>query len=155
MMTPASLVRTLSPPSSHPAATLQMSGAKPMAITAGNGSGTGINPWWTYEEGNIPGAGKWMVNVASGNLIVQEADVDVAERGIDLAFVRTYNSQSQHNYQDTDGSTMSNYGDGWTNSFDAHVAYNSSTNVMSVYDIDGSRYDYTANNGQWVPPSGM
>ncbi|HET9096618.1 MAG TPA: hypothetical protein VFN37_08150, partial [Candidatus Baltobacteraceae bacterium] len=54
---------------------------------------TGINRWWTYEEGGIPGIGKYMVNVANGNLLVQTGDVDVHERGIDLAFRRTYNGQ--------------------------------------------------------------
>jgi hypothetical protein len=27
-----------------------------------------MNPWWTYEEGAIPGLGKYTVNVADGNL---------------------------------------------------------------------------------------
>lgn len=117
---------------------------------------TGINPWWTYEEGPAPGAGKWMVNVATGNLIVQEDDVDIPERGIDLAFRRTYNSLSEHDYAGTDGSTPSNYGNGWTNTFDAHLGYNASTNIITVWDIDGARYDYTSNgSGGWNPPPGQ
>lgn len=95
---------------------------KPMTVGSSAGSGvTGINPWWTYEEGGIPGVGKWMVNVATGNLIVQEDDVDVPERGIDLAFRMTYNSMSTHDSANTDGSVPSNYGNGWTNTFDAHL----------------------------------
>ncbi|HTU69158.1 MAG TPA: DUF6531 domain-containing protein [Candidatus Baltobacteraceae bacterium] len=116
---------------------------------------TGINGWWTYEEGKIPGIGQWMVNVANGNLLVQATDVDIPERGIDLAFRRTYNSQSQHDTVATDGSTPSLFGNGWTNTFDAHLAYNATTNTMSVYDIDGARYDFTAQNGVWTPPPGM
>ncbi len=147
----------LSPPTTH-AVMAQMShdgSIKPMLVTAGDGSGTtGINPWWTYEEGAIPGAGKWMVNVATGNLIVQDEDIDIPERGIDLAFERSYNSQSQHDYNNTDGSTMSNYGNDWTNTFDAHLGYNATTNVMSVYDIDGARYDFTANGSELGCPAG-
>ncbi|HET9393082.1 MAG TPA: DUF6531 domain-containing protein [Candidatus Rubrimentiphilum sp.] len=128
---------------------------KPMSINSANSAGTGINPWWTYEEGAIPGVGKYMVNVASGNLIVQEDDVDIPERGIDLAFRRTYNSQSLHDSAGSDGGVPSNYGDGWTNNFDVHLAYNGS-NVVTVYDLDGARYDYTSDGqGNWVAPAGQ
>ncbi len=117
---------------------------------------TGINPWWTYEEKAIAGVGKAMVNVANGNLLVQANDIDVPERGIDLALQRTYNSQSAHDVTGTDGSASSVYGNGWTNTFDAHMSYNSTANVMSVYDIDGARYDFTANgSGGWTPPPGI
>ena len=84
-------------------------------------------------------------------------------RGADLAFRRTYNSYSQHDYLGTDGSQISNYGDGWTNTFDAHIAYNAGNSYgqgVSVFDIDGARYDYlpssqTASTGYYAPPPGM
>lgn len=117
---------------------------------------TGINHYWTYEEEPLPGIGKAMVNVGNGNLLVQVDDVDVPERGIDLAFRRTYNSQSQHDSNGTDGATPSVFGNGWTNTFDAHLAYNATSSVISVYDIDGARYDYTNNgSGGWTPPAGQ
>ncbi len=103
-----------------------------------------------------------MLNVATGNLLVQADDVDIPERGIDLAFRRTYNGQSKHDNLGTDGSLPSVFGNGWSSTFDAHVAYNGS--VMSVYDIDGARYDYTPNPGGcssstlttcWTPSPGM
>ncbi|MHB8432954.1 MAG: DUF6531 domain-containing protein [Candidatus Tyrphobacter sp.] len=113
-------------------------------------STTGINHYWTYDEDPLPGIGKAMVNVGNGNLLVQVDDLDVPERGIDLAFRRTYNSQSQHDSTGTDGSTPSIFGNGWTNTFDAHLAYNATYNIISVYDIDGARYDLCANGqGQW------
>ncbi|MHB8214415.1 MAG: DUF6531 domain-containing protein, partial [Vulcanimicrobiaceae bacterium] len=119
-------------------------------------STTGINRWWTYEEEGLPGVGRAMVNVANGNLLVQADDVDLHERGIDLAFRRTYNSQSGHDMSNSDGSVASNYGNGWTNTFDAHLGYDAASNVMSIYDIDGARYNYTANGqGQWVAPAGV
>ena len=108
---------------------------------------TGVNPWWTYEEQALPGIGKAMVNVGTGNLLVQSDDVDVAERGIDLAFRRTYNSQSTHDVSGTDGTPPSVYGNGWTNPFDVHLAYNASANTLSVYDLDGARYDYSGATG--------
>ncbi|MCL5258399.1 MAG: DUF6531 domain-containing protein [Firmicutes bacterium] len=116
---------------------------------------TGINRFWTYEEGSVPGVGRYMVNVGNGNLLVQADDVDVHERGIDLAFRRTYNSMSRHDAANSDGSTVSNFGNGWTNTFDAHLAYDNGGGTLSVYDVDGARYDYTADNGVWLPPPGM
>jgi hypothetical protein len=125
---------------------------------------TGINPYWRYEEGAIPGVGRWFVNVGgSQNLVVQSTDMDIPNKGIDLAFRRTYNSQSQHDYNGTDGSQISNYGDGWTNTFDAHIAFNgtstSSGPGISLYDIDGARYDFVATSVQgsttiYAPPVG-
>jgi YD repeat-containing protein len=117
---------------------------------------TGINHYWTYEEEPLPGIGKAMVNVGNGNTLVQVDDLDIPERGIDLAFRRTYNSQSQHDSSGTDGSTPSVFGNGWTNTFDAHLAYDSTDNIIQVYDIDGARYDYTSNGqGGWTPPAGQ
>ena len=117
---------------------------------------TGINHWWSYEERAVPGVGKAMVNVGNGNLVVQADDVDVPERGIDLAFRRSYNAMSGHDASSSDGSTPSVFGNGWTSTFDAHMAYNAVTTTMSVYDIDGARYDYVPNgSGGWAAPAGM
>ncbi|MDE2570906.1 MAG: RHS repeat protein, partial [bacterium] len=96
-----------------------------------------------------------MVNVANGNLIVQADDMSVANKGIALAFRRTYNSMSQHDTAGSDGSTPSNYGNGWTNTFDAHLATNSLGGI-TVFDIDGARYDYGPNGkGGYTPPAGV
>lgn len=126
------------------------------APTAPPPSPTGVNRWWTYEEGTVPGVGKYMANVGNGNLIVQANDLDIPERGIDLAFRRTYNSLSKHDASNTDNSTASIFGNGWTTTLDAHVAYAANGTVLEVYDIDGARYDYTANgSGAWIAPPGM
>ena len=59
---------------------------------------------------------------------------------------------------------QSNFGDGWTNTFDAHLGASGpgpAPNVVSVYDIDGARYDYTyssttqAGGEIYSPPTGM
>jgi len=107
-----------------------------------------------------------MINSYSQNLIVQHDDFDVPYRGIDLAFRRTYNSYSGHDYASDDGSTeIGQYGNGWTNTFDVHMSTNNCPSNgyswagfygFSVYDLDGARYDYCFNSaGQLVPPPGM
>ncbi len=97
-----------------------------------------------------------MVNVGTGNLLLQDDDMAVAHKGVSLAFRRTYNSQSQHDVAGTDGTEPSMYGNGWTSSFDAHIA-GSSSGTISVFDIDGARYDYTiaADGISHVPPPGQ
>jgi hypothetical protein len=138
-------------------ATLRKPKLKAMAVDASTPAVTGINPWWTYEEGDIPGVGTWMANVGNGNLVVEATDIAVPERGLDLTFRRTYNSMSQYDADDDDGSVPSVYGNGWTNTLDAHMGYNATTNVISVFDVDGARYDYTWNSATetWSPPAGV
>jgi YD repeat-containing protein len=126
-------------------------GFKPM--TQSNG-GTGIEHWWTYEERAIPGIGKAMVNVGTGNYIVSAMDVDVPEQGIDLAFQRVYNSQSLHDANGDDGGNPSIFGNRWTSDLDASIVYNSTANTITVYDTDGTACTYTANNGNWQPCTG-
>ena len=145
-----SAVRT----SRHPlaTATLPPTSGQP-ALTA---SGTGVQPWNTYEADSLPGVGQFFVNVANGNLIASIDDTDIKTRGIDLAFRRVFNSFSHHDALNTDGTIPSAYGNGWTSNFDMHVQYNATSGVMSVYDIDGSRYDFTPDgNGGWVAPPGI
>jgi YD repeat-containing protein len=133
---------------------------QPNNVISGSLNITGINPWWTYEEDAVAGLGKYMANVTTGNLIIQADDMATPHKGIELAFRRTYNSFSQHDYANTDGSVPSNYGDGWTNTFDAHIAYNdlNSGQGISIFDIDGARYDYSCTGGPpctYVPPAGQ
>lgn len=113
---------------------------------------TGIEPWWTYEEGELPGVGRYMINVGTGNLVVQSDDVDIPEPGIDLAFRRTYNSQSSHDIAGDDG-VASNYGEQWTNTFDAHLVYDGTN--MILYDIDGASCTFKpSGSGDWNPCAG-
>lgn len=127
-----------------------------------SGSGTGINPWWRYQEQNVPGGGHVMVNVGTGNLVLQEDDMAVPHKGIELALRRTYNSQSLRDVNVDDGAgeywmPAGMYGNGWTNTFDAHVARNADGTIWSVYDIDGARYDYAHVPGSstWTAPPGQ
>jgi len=112
-----------------------------------NASGTGINPWWRYQEEGVPGGGRIMVNVGTGNLLLQDDDMAVPHKGIAMAFRRTYNSQgAQANPPTAYATWQSLYGNGWTNTFDAHLVQTIS-GLKSVYDIDGARYDYQAAGG--------
>jgi YD repeat-containing protein len=119
-------------------------------------TGTGVQPWWTYEERAIPGIGKAMLNVATGNLVVSTMDVDIHEQGIDLALQRVYNSQSLHDANGDDGGDPSIFGNRWTNNFDASIVYNPVAPTITVYDIDGAACVYTSNgSGGWVPCAGV
>jgi YD repeat-containing protein len=122
-------------PSPSPSATSTPTAA-PLAA-----SGTGINPWWRYQEENVPGGGHVMVNLGTGNLLLQDDDLNVAHKGVALAFRRTYNSQSLHDVNGSDQGAPGLYGNGWTNTWDAHMV-KTSTGYYSVYDVDGARYDY-------------
>ena len=84
-----------------------------------------------------------MVNVGTGNRAVQSEDLNVPHKGLALAFRRTYNSQSGHDVNGSDGGFPGLYGNGWTNTFDAHMT-KWSNGTVSVFDIDGARYDYSA-----------
>jgi YD repeat-containing protein len=97
-----------------------------------------------------------MANLGTGNLLIQSNDLNVHERGIDLAFQRTWNSQSTHNAQNTDGTIAGLYGNGWTNPFDAHIRFDAAQSTITVYDIDGAAYTYKSNgDGTWAQPPGQ
>ncbi|MBV8370222.1 MAG: HNH endonuclease [Candidatus Eremiobacteraeota bacterium] len=107
-------------------------------------SGTGINPWWRYQEENVPGGGHLMVNVGTGNVVLQDDDMAISHKGIAMAFRRTYNSQASQTPEGYYSAYQRMFGRGWTNTFDAHIIA-TSPSAKSVYDIDGARYDYVSN----------
>ncbi len=106
---------------------------------------TGLWPWWSYQSRSIPGVGVALVNVANLNLLLFASDVEVPEGALDLAFHRVYNSQSQHDENNDDGSTPSVYGNRWTNNLDVHLGWVSTgqnTGIVSVYTAEGARDDF-------------
>ncbi len=114
---------------------------------------TGEHAWWAFDGRPIPGLGSYGVNIGTGNLVVSSVDEDIAERGIDLAFARTYNSQSNYDVNGSQG-VVSLYGNGWTNSLDAHLVYHAATQVLSAYDGDGTRFDFTCTQANTAAPMG-
>jgi len=136
--------------------TVPEKGAARAVHSAQTSSGTGINPWWRYQESDAPGDGRVMVNVGTGNVLLQDDDMNVPHRGLALALRRTYNSQSLHDVAGTDGARAGMYGNGWTNTFDAHVSGDPAGGTLSVWDIDGARYDYTGSDAAgWTRPPGQ
>ena len=140
-------IATVNPIPSHRTAGLTRSSVstptRSLQSLPGNptGSGTGINPWWRYQEQNVPGAGHIMVNVGTGNMLLQDDDMSVPHKGIAMSFRRTYNSQSLHDVNGDDGALPGMYGNGWTSTFDAHLT--GSNGTINVWDIDGAEYVYT------------
>ena len=148
------LMSISAPRAAKPLAPKQGAGIKPMTATSG---GTGIEHWWTYEERAIPGVGKAMVNVGTGNLVVAATDVDVPEQGIDLTVQRVYNAQSLHDNNGDDGGDPAIFGNRWTNNFDASIVYDPNANTITVYDLNGTACTYTTSQtapGGWQPCTG-
>jgi YD repeat-containing protein len=122
-------------------------------------SAAGSASWWNYKSGTLPGVGTYQVNTASDNLMTQATDMSIPNKGVDLTFTRTYNSQSRHDYANTDGSGQDNYGNGWTNTYDAHLAFNTGNKYgrgITVYDSTGTPYEYMPDgSGHWIAPAGV
>jgi YD repeat-containing protein len=123
-------------------------------VLASSDAGAGLQSFWTYASHAIPGIGVALANVGAGNLVITTSDLAIAQRGVNLGFSRTYNSQSLHDANGDDGDEPAVFGNGWTNNYDAHIILRSS-GVMSVYDGNGTRCDYTPNNGNWEPCAGV
>jgi YD repeat-containing protein len=147
--TPQAMRASVATPRDRPVSQMPGPGTKPgirrvMSLPSDpTASGTGINPWWRYQEQNVPGGGHMMVNVGTGNVLLQDDDMSVPHKGIAMAFRRTYNSQMPAVLPGFWTSWQSLYGAGWTNTFDAHmVTWSDGTGGKSIYDIDGARYDY-------------
>lgn len=119
----------------------------------------GTTPWWNYKTGTISGVGMYQVNTASDNLLVQATDMNIPNKGVPLTFARTYNSQSKHDYANSDNSVPDNYGNGWTNTFDAHLGFNAGNQYgrgITVYDASGTPYAYMPDgSGHWIAPPGV
>ncbi len=151
---------TIAPPGravSQPANGMRPGTRRAMSLPSDpTASGTGINHWWRYQEENVPGGGHVMVNVGTGNLLLQDDDMAVPHKGIAMAFRRTYNSQSPTTVSGDLQTWTGLYGNGWTNTFDAHVI-RTSPGHFSVYDIDGARYDFVPSGtpGLVIGPPGQ
>lgn len=127
--------------------------ASPTPVGALAASGTGVTSWWQYVPYTVPGGASALVNVGTGNLVLQRTDMAVNNRDVPLVFARSYNTQSEHDMNGTDGSLPSAYGNGWTNTVDMHLLQTAIG--FSVYDADGARYDYNCTTGTCVAPPGQ
>lgn len=109
----------------------------------------GVKDWYEYENRMQFGIGSLLANVSTGNLLVHVDDFSIPNAGLPLAFYRSYNSLSTYDRLTTDGTIQNLYGDGWSTTFDVHMAQNE--NGFSVYADDGGRNDFTYSSGVLVP----
>lgn len=120
--------------------------------------GTGIKRWWSFRDTDVQGGPHAKTNMSTGNLLLQGSDQSVPHKGVPFDFVRTYNSESIHDLHGSDGFSAALYGNGWTNTLDAHLTGGIAAGTISVYDVDGARYDYTytgSDAAPWTPPPGQ
>ena len=120
-----------------------------VAVVSGNGLGL-FNTSLTQlgmTLGGQAGIGQsresQMVNIATGNLLLQDQDENLQVRGLSTTFLRTYNSRAQ----------VSDAGqDGWITGFERHVALtgtlNTAGSTMTLYTGDGQAvvFTYTSSN---------
>ena len=116
-----------------------------VAVFTGNGLGL-FNTSLTQLGSALGGSGglgqdrsRQLVNLATGNVLVQGQDEYVSFRGLGMGFNRTYNSQGQ----------VSDVGaDGWLTGFERRVVlqsgtFNTAGSVMRRYTGDGAYQDFT------------
>jgi YD repeat-containing protein len=124
------------------------------SITTGNGLGlfnTSINLLGTSSPHQDPTLGKpgqgdrVYVNAATGNLVIQKTDEILANSGLDLNLVRTYNSQGQWDGDNSDNWQLSAYQKLTAIPAAPNTANTSVTKVFgdgaeAIYVYDGSKY---------------
>jgi hypothetical protein len=129
----------------------------PQAITVSDVSTQtiGKKPWWTFYDEALPGIGSYSINLQNGNTLIQQTDLHIHHRDVDFVFTRTANSLSRHDANNSDGTGVSHYGDGWTSTLDERIIANNSGG-LSIIDATGARWDYTSDGkGNWIAPAGV
>ena len=112
---------------------------------------TGSGPGYKFDSHQLNDRISLGVNVANGNMLVTQNDLDIAgTNGLDAKVTRFYNSGWDHSY-------WGGYGRGWTGTLgiDAwmHVSGDGS---VAVYMGDGSAYAYVKNpDGSFQMPPGI
>lgn len=116
-----------------------------VAVFTGNGLGL-FNTSLTQLGGALGGSGglgqdrsRQLVNLATGNVLVQGQDEYLSFRGLGLGFERTYNSQGQASEVGADG---------WLTGFERRVVlqsgtFNTAGSMMRRYTGDGAYQDFT------------
>ena len=92
----------------------------------------GIKPFWPYDVNALGAGGKAMVNLWSGNLLVQHTDLTVPGRGLPIVIQRTYNSQSTR---------TGAFGKGWSSIVDTHLEFNGSS--VTLVDAYGGEFVFS------------
>ncbi len=110
-------------------------------------SNTGQMSYETYALRDLPaGDIKAGVNVATGNSVVTEQDIDVAGRGPDLALGREYNDLMP---------SPKLFGYGWSSDLDESI-YVNADNSVTYYDASGGVHLFLPNgSGGYITPPGL
>jgi hypothetical protein len=115
------------------------------AVFTGTGLGL-FNSSYTQLGGASGGSGRlgqsnsrYYVNLASGNLVLQDIDETILTRGLPVSMLRTYNSQ---------GTVAGQGQDGWMSGFERRVGnltgtLNTAGSTVTRYLGDGSEVVYT------------
>ncbi|MBT9458004.1 MAG: LysM peptidoglycan-binding domain-containing protein [Burkholderiaceae bacterium] len=130
-----------------------------VAIVSGNSLGLGLSSWTTLGQRGVFGdaslgrtGGNGYVNVATGNLVLQGQDESLMGRGLDVAALRTYNSQGRLNDDN---------GDNWSvGIYRQQIKYNGAPELAAttltrtgrdgaeaVYSWNTARARYVSSNG--------
>jgi len=95
-------------------------------------------------DGNTA-AGVDPINVTNGNFYTQDQDLYLAGRGLNIDFVRTYNSRTEANGA---------FGYGWAHSYAIAVREQDDGSIVATNE-QGGQYTFTRNaDGSYTPPAG-
>jgi YD repeat-containing protein len=130
-----------------------------VAIVSGNSAGLDLTSSTQLGlRGSLGAAGlgrsgeQSYVNVASGNLVLQDRDALLVAKGLDVSVVRTYNSQGAFNDDNGDGWMIDAYRNvtnltGTANTAGSTVQRIGKDGAVVTYDYDATRNLYVAATG--------
>lgn len=130
-----------------------------VAIVSGNSTGLNLASSSNLgQRGNLGSASQGktgeqsIVNIATGNLILQDKDGFLAARGNDLSLVRTYNSQGTFTDDNADGWWINGYRrlvnvTGALNQPGSSIQRVGADNSVQTYDFDSVSNEYVARAG--------
>lgn len=130
-----------------------------VAIVSGNSLGLGSTSLSTLGRNGLLGtAGQGrggeqaFVNVANGNLVLQDRDDYLVAHGVNLTALRTYNSQGKLNDENADNWSMGAYAQqakltGTLNAAGSTITRTARDGSESVYSWDAARLAYVSTDG--------
>jgi RHS repeat-associated protein len=120
-------------------------------MTTSDGSPTGAQARFSFQEEDLTDRLNLKVNVANGNLMLSHTDLQIRGTGIDLVLDRYYNSRSTH---------VSTLGKGWTlgTAQDVNLSYSGSDHATASITYRAptgftARFANTGANAWRTPPS--
>ncbi|MFZ6723797.1 carbohydrate-binding protein, partial [Undibacterium sp. Ji49W] len=130
-----------------------------VAIVSGNSTGLNLTSSTNLgQRGNLGSAAQGKtgeqssVNIANGNLVLQDRDSLLITRGNNVSLLRTYNSQGVFNDDNTDGWWINGYRrltnlSGTLNQAGSSIERIGTDNAVQTYDFDATSHTYIARAG--------